>query len=122
MLYPLTINRNDIYLQRKWSDETFGPGKRTKGVIAHIRKELEEVEADPTDVSEWADLLILAIDGATRQGIPGSALIEEYHRKMSENMAREWPDWRLFSEDEPIEHIRVQPNGQAEVHPAPEED
>lgn len=34
--------------QREWSEGTFGPGMRTAGVCDHIRKELCEVEADPS--------------------------------------------------------------------------
>lgn len=101
------ITPGDIDRQRAWSDKTFGPGERAKGVVAHIRKELAEVEADPTDIKEWVDVIILAIDGATRQGHLGRDLLNAYHDKMWENFTREWPDWRQFSEDEPIEHIRV---------------
>lgn len=101
-----SINRYDIEMQKAWSEETFGPGKRLGGVLAHIRKELEEVEAAPDDISEWADLLVLVLDGATRQGFTGYEILLAYHEKMSVNMLREWPDWRDFGEDEPIEHVR----------------
>lgn len=92
--------------QRVWSERTFGPGERTKGVIAHIRSELDEVAAAPGDLSEWCDLLILAFDGAMRQGFSGADVIAGYHAKMRENYRRKWPDWRNFSQDEPIEHVR----------------
>lgn len=49
-----------------WSYRTFGPGPRTRGVVAHIRKEIDEIENEPADMSEWADLVILAIDGCWR--------------------------------------------------------
>lgn len=49
-----------------WSFRTFGPGQRTRGVVAHIRKEIEEIEDAPADISEWADLTILALDGCWR--------------------------------------------------------
>lgn len=101
------ITSDDIDHQRAWSDETFGPGERAKGVVKHIGKELAEIEADPSDIKEWVDVIILAIDGATRQGHSGTDLLDAYHAKMQENQQREWPDWRLFSEDEPIEHVRA---------------
>lgn len=102
------IDAYDIAGQRSWSDKTFGRGERLKGVLAHIRKELVEIEEHPTDESEWADLLILAIDGATRQGILASELIEAYHAKMKENRHREWPPIPEdgFPEDEAVEHVR----------------
>lgn len=49
-----------------WSHRTFGPGPRTLGVVAHIRKEIAEIEDEPADLSEWADLVILALDGCWR--------------------------------------------------------
>lgn len=45
-----------IHRHREWSESTLGPGARTSGVLAHIRKELEEIAADPSDVEEWDGL------------------------------------------------------------------
>lgn len=106
---PAFIDALDIDAQRNWSNRTFGPGERTGGVLAHLRKELDEVAAAPDDLQEWADLLILVLDGATRRGFTGTEVINAYHTKMVENHARTWPDWRGFSEDEPIEHVRTVP-------------
>lgn len=33
-----------------------------------MRKELEEIEADPSDVVEWVDIMLLALDGTWRAG------------------------------------------------------
>jgi len=93
--------------QREWSDSTFGPGARTAGVIDHIRKELVEVEADPSDLSEWADVLILAFDGATRAGHSGQAVIDAIKAKQARNEQRVWPDWRTADPDKAIEHVRT---------------
>jgi hypothetical protein len=92
--------------QRRWSAQTFGPGLRTEGVIAHIRKELAEVEREPTDIEEWADVLILAFDGAMRAGASAQQVIDTVMAKQAKNEAREWPDWRQFTEAQAIEHIR----------------
>lgn len=99
------IDAATLHDQTAWSRETFGPGYRP-GVIAHIRKELLEIEADPSDCEEWADLLILAFEGAMRAGHAPEKIINAYHMKRFVNTMREWPDWRLFSADEAIEHIR----------------
>lgn len=106
--YPFdTIEADDLDEQREWSDRTFGPGRRTEGVLKHIEKEVEEVRrTNGEDLSEWIDLIILAVDGATRAGFSGEQVTLAYHQKMRENRDRRWPDWRNFSEDEPIEHIR----------------
>lgn len=106
----MTITSKDIDRQRAWSDETFGPGLRTGGVTAHIASELDEIRKAPTDLFEWVDVLILAIDGATRAGHTGIDLIAAYHAKVAKNRARTWPDWRQFTEDQAIEHNREAPD------------
>ncbi|MFN4098198.1 MAG: dATP/dGTP pyrophosphohydrolase domain-containing protein [Pararhodobacter sp.] len=94
--------------QRAWSEETFGPGARTKGVIDHIRKELAEIEADPADVEEWIDVVILALDGAWRAGFTPLQIIDTLEAKQSRNERRDWPDWRTASPDHAIEHVRTE--------------
>ncbi|ARB06145.1 hypothetical protein FDH38_gp091 [Dinoroseobacter phage vB_DshS-R5C] len=49
--------------------EKFGPGERTKGVMDHIRKEFDEIEAEETPdgrAEEWTDVAILGLDGLLR--------------------------------------------------------
>ena len=96
------------FIERKvaWSRETFGPGARTAGVCTHIKKELQEVERAPNDVTEWADIILLAMDGALRAGATGADLIRAVVEKDSANRERTWPDWRTLPADAPIEHTR----------------
>lgn len=101
----MIIHPAALFDQRMWSHETFGPGFRT-GVFRHLEKEIKETEADPTDVSEWADLLILTFDGAMRAGHSPEDIIRAYHFKMAANQERSWPDWRGLPTDQPIEHVR----------------
>jgi hypothetical protein len=91
--------------QRLWSRQTFGPGKRTGGVIAHIRKELAEIEKAPCDLTEWIDVLLLAFDGAMRAGYTPEMVCAALDAKLMVNEARQWPDWRKFDENAPIEHV-----------------
>ena len=100
------IDAAHIYKQKRWSEKTFGLGPRTKGVLDHIRKELLEIEAEPLDLSEWVDVIILALDGAWRTGASPQEIINAVIDKQIKNENRTWPDWKLFSEDEAIEHIR----------------
>ena len=93
--------------QREWSARTFGPGLRTQGVIEHIRKELEEILTAPTDLEEWIDVVILALDGAWRMGASPEQIIVQVVAKQTKNESREWPDWRTATEAQPIEHIRA---------------
>jgi hypothetical protein len=96
------------WLERQgwWSEKTFGPGPRTKGVIDHIRKELVEIEAEPADLKEWLDVVTLALDGARRAGHSTEAILVGLLEQQQRNFARKWPDWRTMSEDQAIEHVR----------------
>lgn len=94
--------------QRDFSLKTFGPGPRTKGVVDHIRKELAEIEADPADIMEWVDVIILAFDGAWRAGWEPQAIVDAIVAKQTKNEARQWPDWRTADPDKAIEHVRAE--------------
>ena len=101
------IDATHLARQRDFSLRTFGPGARTAGVLAHIRKELAEIEAAPLDLSEWADVVILALDGAWRTGADPRQIIAAIKAKQARNEARTWPDWRTADPDKPIEHVRA---------------
>lgn len=104
--------------QREWSERTFGPGARMAGVVNHIRKELREIEADPSDVSEWIDVAILALDGAWRAGYQPQQIIGALVAKQTKNERRKWPDWRTAPTDEAIEHVKASaPSAPAAGHP-----
>lgn len=104
--------------QMAFSHATFGPGRRTKGVIDHIRKELAEVEASDGSSHEWVDVVILALDGLTRQiaftnagrvdaDAVARAVCTLIRRKQTRNEERAWPDWRKADPDRAIEHDRT---------------
>lgn len=94
-----------LHDQRSFSDQVFGPGQRTAGVLDHIRKELKEIEADPADLMEWTDLLLLAFDGAMRRGHSPEAIAQALAQKLAINKTRTWPDWRSLPLDKAIEHL-----------------
>jgi hypothetical protein len=75
-------------------------------VVDHIRKELLEIEADPTDLKEWIDVIILAFDGALRAGYEPAEIAAAWLLKQNENEKRDWPDWRTADPDKAIEHVR----------------
>ena len=94
--------------QLHWSRETFGPDAgRWVGVLDHIKKELKEIEEDPSDLSEWINLIILAIDGAWRAtGATPKDITECLRSKLLTNIARKWPDWKTVPSNTAIEHIK----------------
>lgn len=95
-----------LHRQREFSEQTFGPGARTAGVIDHIRKELCEIEAAPADIGEWIDVVLLALDGAWRSGASPEAIAAALLMKQTRNEARTWPDWRTADPTKAIEHDR----------------
>ncbi len=93
--------------QRAWSEGTFGPYPRLAGVVDHIHKELIEVVNSGNDLSEWVDVLMLALDGACGSGASSQAIIDALHAKLEVNQARDWPDWRTADRTKAIEHVRA---------------
>ena len=88
----LVIDADHLAHQREWSMATFGPGL---------------IEADPTDLAEWVDVIILAFDGAWRAGWEPAEILAAIKAKQARNEARTWPDWRSMSADHAIEHDRT---------------
>lgn len=103
---PACIDAHHIARQREFSLRTFGPGPRTEGCLDHIAKELDEIRKAPTDLSEWADVIILALDGAQRTGADPQAIIDAVIAKQKRNEQRDWPDWRTQDPDRAIEHTK----------------
>lgn len=94
--------------QRAFSLRTFGPGARSAGVIDHLRKELLELERDPSDLTEWIDVVLLACDGAWRQGFTPEQIACNLGEKLARNEQRSWPDWRTADPNKAIEHVRTE--------------
>ena len=95
-----------IDLVKDWNLEAYGPGKRTKGTLDHIRKELKEIEDHPDDPTEWVDVILLALNGLMRLGYNGEEIIGFIRAKMAKNALRDWPDWRGQDPDKAITHVK----------------
>jgi hypothetical protein len=100
-----------IYNQREHSLKTFGPmdgGQTVQGILKHIEKEVEEIRKDPSDLEEYIDVMILAMDAAYRSGFTPEQIAEMLMKKQLKNEARQWPDWREVDLSQPLEHIRTE--------------
>lgn len=96
-----------LYRMKGFSEKTFGPpNDNAAGIIDHIRKELKEIEVDPTDITEWIDVVILGLDGAWRSGHNPEEIVAALEAKQTKNEGRTWPDWRTAEPGKAIEHIR----------------
>lgn len=94
-----------IIQQIKWSKKTFGP-LQLDGVINHLEEELEEVRADPTDLEEWVDVILLGIDGAWRSGHSAEQIVDGIKKKFKKNQERTWPNWRDSDTTKAMGHIK----------------
>ncbi|MHB8226259.1 dATP/dGTP pyrophosphohydrolase domain-containing protein [Acidithiobacillus sp.] len=95
-----------LHRQRDFSLRTFGPGDCAARLLDHIRKELLEIEASPTDITEWVDVVMMALDGAWRAGYMPEAVAQAIADKQGVNEARQWPDWQKSDPDKAMEHVR----------------
>lgn len=94
--------------RQAFSEKTFGPGFYPDAILNHIRSEVKEVTADPNDLEEWIDIVLLALDGATRCG-PGHSpeeIIRMLVNKQIKNEGRRWPEWNAAEPDKILQHIK----------------
>ena len=78
--------------QKEFSDKTFGtPQERNEmGALHHLKLEIDELIENTNDTSEWADCLLLLIDGARRKGHTFSDLVDFALAKIEINKKRTW--------------------------------
>jgi hypothetical protein len=108
------------------SDATFGPGTRTNGVIDQIRKELDDVAVSEGSARERVDVVILGLDGLSRElaygsinygGIefagrrdPAAVARMACHlllEKQAANKSWKWPDSHTADPHKAIEYERM---------------
>ena len=92
--------------QHEFSINTFGPGKRVDSLLDHISKEIIEVHESAGALSEWIDIVILALEGALRSVDSALEVALALEAKQRVNEGRRWPDWRSAQDNKAIEHIR----------------
>lgn len=90
--------------RRAWSQATFGPDSRSEGVCKHIEKELAEIRAKPGDLFEWVDVVLLALDGASRAGFSAEEIYTAILAKHERNKKRKWPP--PAPQDQFVEHVK----------------
>ncbi len=106
---PLSIVHSQISamkLQRdlgRWSDATFGYGRSPDGCIAHLAAEVQELRAQPHDLTEYADCMLLLLDAARLAGHTSADLISGCFTKLEICKARKWGKPNA---EGVVEHIR----------------
>lgn len=96
--------------QQEFSIRTFGPpgeGQKPEGVVAHLKKEIQELEHNSKDKTEWIDVAILAFDSLIKLGASPEEIASLLVAKQIHNEQRKWPDWRKTDLSKAIEHVRT---------------
>lgn len=73
-----------------WQAATF-PNQSLAGKLAHLCKEAGELRSAPSDLHEWADVLILFLGAAAFQGLTVSELLRLAEEKHAICKNRKWP-------------------------------
>ncbi|CAH3928848.1 hypothetical protein AI2680V1_4158 [Citrobacter freundii] len=89
-----------------WSLTTFGDVGPV-GPLKHLSKEALEAAAEPSDLSEWADMQFLLWDAQRRAGISDEQITQAMVEKLAVNKQREWPEPK---DGEPRLHIKESDN------------
>lgn len=87
-----------------WSTRTFGPDDEIGpvGPMKHLMKEAQEAVDAVNDPVEYADCLLLLLDGIRRAGLTLEQVVASAHEKMKINELRTWP---APEDGEPREHL-----------------
>lgn len=75
----------------EWSQATFG-NVGPIGPLKHLSKEALEAAAEPSDLSEWADMHFLLWDAQRRAGITDEQITQAMIGKLAVNKQRKWPE------------------------------
>ena len=70
--------------------DTVFSGGTARAKALHLAEEAKEAAADPADIIEWADCMILLLDGARKAGFTTHDLYQAVLRKMDINYKRKW--------------------------------
>ena len=97
----MVINHEMFYRMTNWAEETF-PQRTNHSILTHLRRELDEIEASPDKLEEWADAMLLFMHGLRERGFDMHLLTVALETKFEINKKRKWgkPD-----EHGVVEHI-----------------
>lgn len=86
----------------QWADAQFGLGREPSAVIAHLKKEVIELDETPNDLMEYADCFILLLQAAKLAGYDTYKLMDAAFTKHEINKNRKWG---ALNPDGSVEHV-----------------
>ena len=85
----MELNAIRYWEMTDWAEKTF-PQRTNHSILTHLRRELDEIEANPDDVEEWADAMLLFLHGLRERKIDLKHLIVALDIKFEKNKKRKW--------------------------------
>lgn len=86
-----------------WADSVFGKDRHPKHILQHLKKEIEELLQEPSNLDEYADVGILWLNAAAKAGYKVDDLYYAMIGKMMVNKSRKWGK---MDENGVVEHVR----------------
>lgn len=86
MMHRLRKFQHDTF---QWAKATF-PEATTETCFNHLKREIKEILADPSDMTEWADGLMLYLQAASYSGVNVDELLPYMQDKFAVNKQRDW--------------------------------
>jgi hypothetical protein len=74
----------------EWSDSVFGEARGPEGALHHLELEIQELNAEPYQIEEYADCLMLLFDAARMAGFGLEDLEIALQMKLEKNKRRKW--------------------------------
>ncbi|MEM7032812.1 MAG: dATP/dGTP pyrophosphohydrolase domain-containing protein [Chloroflexota bacterium] len=71
---------------------TFDDTDNQKLSLKHLKREIDEVLEDPSDIVEWADCLLLFLESTRRQELSVADVARAAEAKFEINEKRAWGD------------------------------
>ena len=101
-----SFNSALVAAHAEWSNETFGTPdvKGPIGPLKHLSKEALEAAENPSDLSEFADMAFLFLEGMRRAGHSFEDLNDAMWLKLSVLKARDYKTNQTGDPDEAVQH------------------
>lgn len=84
LLLQALWNRQNEFQRRVFPNQT------VEAKLKHLKREVDEAMANPSDRLEWADCLLLLFAAAAKQGLTLDDLLIAAHQKIDINNDRQW--------------------------------
>jgi uncharacterized protein (DUF1800 family) len=86
-----------------WADSVSAKDRHPKQILQHLKKEIEEMFQEPSNLNGYADVGILWLNAAAKVGHKVDDL---YYAMIGKMMVNKLRKWGKMDENSVIEHVR----------------